>query len=135
MTITAEQRQELIRRAIAARRHAYAPYSQYAVGAALLAESGKIYDGVNVENAVYPAGTCAERTAVFSAVAHGERSFRAMAVVSRDGGTPCGSCRQVLSEFGLDVLVLIADQDGQVVLETTVADLLPHAFGPGNLQR
>lgn len=135
MTITAEQRQELIRRAIAARRHAYAPYSQYAVGAALLAESGKIYDGVNVENAVYPAGTCAERTAVFSAVAHGERSFRAMAVVSRDGGTPCGSCRQVLSEFGLDVLVLIADQDGHVVLETTVADLLPHAFGPGNLQR
>jgi cytidine deaminase len=135
VTITAEQRQELIRRAIAARRHAYAPYSQYAVGAALLAESGKIYDGVNVENAVYPAGTCAERTAVFSAVAHGERSFRAMAVVSRDGGTPCGSCRQVLSEFGLDVLVLIADQDGHVVLETTVADLLPHAFGPGNLQR
>ncbi|OGO12279.1 MAG: cytidine deaminase [Chloroflexi bacterium RBG_13_68_17] len=135
MQITAEERRKLIEHAIDARKRAYAPYSNYAVGAALMTASGKIITGVNVENAAYPTSMCAERTAVFSAVAQGERAFRAIAVVTDNGGTPCGSCRQVLSEFGLDTLVTIARADGQVVLETTVAGLLPEAFGPSKLGR
>lgn len=135
MQITAEMRRKLIEHAINARKRAYAPYSNYAVGAALMTASGKIITGVNVENAAYPTSMCAERTAVFSAVAQGEREFRAIAVVTDNGGTPCGSCRQVLSEFGLDTLVMIARADGQVVLETTVAGLLPEAFGPSKLGR
>ena len=133
--LTDEQRTELIALAQRARRWAYAPYSNYAVGAALLAESGRVYDGVNVENAAYPTGMCAERVAVFKAVSQGERSFVAIAVVTPNGGTPCGSCRQVLSEFGLDTVVLIADAQGQVKMETTVRALLPGAFGPNDLTR
>jgi cytidine deaminase len=131
--ITQAQRSELVARASDARRHAYAPYSNYRVGAALLAESGETYTGVNVENAVYPTGTCAERTAIFKAVSEGERSFTAIAVVTENGGTPCGSCRQMLAEFGLDTLVLIADTSGRVVSETNVRALLPHAFGAADL--
>jgi cytidine deaminase len=131
--ITQAQRRELVTRASEARRHAYAPYSHYHVGAALLAESGEVYTGVNVENAVYPTGTCAERTAIFKAVSEGERSFMAIAVVTENGGTPCGSCRQMLAEFGLETLVLIADASGRVVSETTVRALLPQAFGAADL--
>ena len=131
--ITQAQRSELVARASDARRHAYAPYSNYRVGAALLAESGETYTGVNVENAVYPTGTCAERTAIFKAVSEGERCFTAIAVVTENGGTPCGSCRQMLAEFGLDTLVLIADTSGRVVSETNVRALLPHAFGAADL--
>jgi cytidine deaminase len=78
---------------------------------------------------------CAERSAVFSAVSKGEREFSAIAVVTADGGTPCGSCRQVLSEFGPEMAVFLADGDGRLVAETTVKDLLPRAFGPENLGR
>jgi cytidine deaminase len=131
--ITAEERRKLIEQAIDARKRAYAPYSNYPVGAALMTASGKIIAGVNVENAAYPTSMCAERTAVFSAVAQGEREFRAVAVVTENGGTPCGSCRQALSEFGLDTLVLVARADGEVVLETTVGGLLPEAFGRDEL--
>lgn len=130
-----ETRAQLIEAAIQARRWAYAPYSHYAVGAALLTESGKCYDGVNVENAAYPTTMCAERVAVFKAVSAGERSFAAIAVVTSNGGTPCGSCRQVLAEFGLDTLVLIADAQGKLVQECTVADLLPGAFLPSDLSK
>jgi cytidine deaminase len=133
MTISPRERDELVLRAQQARQHAYAPYSKYAVGAALLTASGEIFQGVNVENAAYPTGMCAERSAVFAAVSKGERSFRAIAVVTQDGGTPCGSCRQVLSEFGTDTAVYIANAKGEVILETTVEGLLPHAFGPSNL--
>jgi cytidine deaminase len=125
----------LIARAREARRRAYAPYSGYPVGAALLTASGTIYEGVNVENAAYPTGICAERSAVFSAVSQGEREFIAIAVVTKDGGTPCGSCRQVLTEFGPDILVLIADAEGKLIAETTARELLPNAFGPENLGR
>ncbi len=128
-----EVRQHLIEAASQARRWAYAPYSHYAVGAALLTESGKVYDGVNVENAAYPTTMCAERVAVFKAVSEGERHFAAIAVVTSNGGTPCGSCRQVLAEFGVDTLVVIADADGRIVQEGTVADLLPGAFLPHDL--
>jgi cytidine deaminase len=133
MAVTDEVRQQLIEAAIAARRWAYAPYSKYAVGAALLTTSGKVYDGVNVENAAYPAGICAERVAVFKAVSEGELRFQAIAVVTLNGGSPCGSCRQVLAEFGVDTIVIIADETGHVVQECTVADLLPGAFLPDHL--
>jgi cytidine deaminase len=129
------KRDELIRAAIEVRPKAYAPYSNYAVGAALLAASGRVYKGVNVENAAYPLTMCAERSAVFNAVSEGEREFQAIAVATNNGGFPCGSCRQVLSEFGLETLVLIADKDGNLVDETTVRDLLPKAFTPQELDK
>jgi len=133
LSLTNEERHFLIDLAIEARRRAYAPYSNYPVGAALRTKSGKVFTGVNVENAAYPTGICAERTAVFKAVSEGEREFEVIAVVTANGGTPCGSCRQVLAEFGLDTLVLIANGRGELVQETTVRDLLPGAFTPDQL--
>ncbi len=128
-----EIRQQLIEAAAAALHWAYAPYSHYAVGAALLTASGKVYEGVNIENAAYPDGICAERVAVFKAVSEGEREFVAIAVVTSNGGSPCGSCRQVLAEFGLETVVYLADEAGRLVSETTVAGLLPASFGPKSL--
>ena len=128
-----EKRQELIQAAVEARHWAYEPYSGYFVGAAVLSESGEIYDGVNVENAAYPTSICAERVAIFKAASQGERNFLAIAVVTENGGSPCGSCRQVMAEFGPDLLVFIADDQGQLLQETTLAALLPGAFGPGDL--
>ena len=95
--LTDKMRETLIDRAAEARHRAYAPYSKYQVGAALLTESGKIFSGANVENAVYPLTICAERAAIFSAVSDGEKKFVAIAVVTRNGGTPCGSCRHVMA--------------------------------------
>ncbi len=135
MQITEAHRIELVKRAVEARRHAYAPYSKYAVGAALLSTTGRIYGGANVENAAYPTGMCAERTALFHAVSEGEREFAAVAVVTENAGTPCGACRQALSEFGLGTLVLLIDAAGTIVSETTLGALLPLAFGPGHLPR
>ena len=123
-----EDYKQLIGLANDARRHAYAPYSNYTVGAALRTKTGRVYSGVNVENAAYPTGICAERVAVFKAVSEGERDFEVIAVVTDNGGSPCGACRQVLSEFGLDTVVLIADGDGKLSKETTVRNLLPEAF-------
>jgi cytidine deaminase len=131
--LTDKQRQQLIGTSLGARRWAYAPYSEYAVGAALLTSSGVIYDGVNIENAAYPTSMCAERVAVFKAVSEGETNFIAIAVATSNGGTPCGACRQVLSEFGLETKVLIVNGDGIIKQETTVAELLPGAFGPQDL--
>lgn len=133
MEVTDEVRQKLVEAATEARRWAYAPYSKYAVGAALLTASGKVYEGVNVENAAYPDSICAERVAVFKAVSEGERSFVAIAVVTANAGTPCGSCRQVLAEFGTHTQVIIADASGRVAWEGPVADLLPGAFLPSDL--
>ncbi len=131
--LTSDEREQLIAAAREARRWAYAPYSKYAVGAALLSKSGRVYEGVNVENAVYPMTICAERVAVFKAVSEGEREFAAIAVVTKNGGSPCGACRQVLAEFGMDTLVLIADETGRLVREATVKELLPGAFGSQDL--
>ena len=128
------QQDELVEAAKKARGSAYAPYSNYHVGSALLTSSGKVYLGANVENAAYPDSICAERVAVFKAVTEGERSFQAIAVVTRDGGTPCGSCRQVLAEFAPDAQVVIANEKGEVTREATVSELLPGAFGPSNLK-
>ena len=133
LPLTEEERHFLIDLAIEARRRAYVPYSHYPVGAALRTKSGKMFTGVNVENAAYPTTMCAERTAVFKAVSEGEREFDVIAVVTSNGGSPCGSCRQVLAEFGLDTIVLIADERGNLVQETTVKDLLPGAFTPEHL--
>jgi len=131
--LTEAEGRALIDLALEARRRAYAPYSNYSVGAALRTKSGKLYTGVNVENAAYGATICAERTAVVKAVSEGEREFEAIAVVTANGGTPCGECRQVLSEFGLDTVVLVANESGKLVGEMTVADLLPGAFTPEKL--
>lgn len=128
MVLTDEMREKLVQVALHARRWAYTPYSHYAVGAALLTASGKIYDGVNIENAAFPDTICAERVAVFKAVSEGERSFQAIAVVTSNAGMPCGSCRQVLAEFGLETVVLIANDQGKITLETTVDGLLPGSF-------
>ena len=126
-------KKELVEAAIHVREWSYSPYSKYAVGAAILTESGKVYDGANVENAVFPLTMCAERTAVFNAVSQGERDFKAIAVVTENAGTPCGSCRQVLAEYGLETLVIIADDKGVIHQEMTVAELLPGAFTPKDL--
>ena len=133
--LTDEDRHFLIDLANEARRRAYAPYSNYPVGAALRTKSGKMFTGVNVENAAYPTGMCAERTAVFKAVSEGEREFEVIAVVTDNGGSPCGSCRQVLAEFGQDTVVLIANGEGNLLQETTVRDLLPGAFTPEHLMK
>ncbi|MFQ5923160.1 MAG: cytidine deaminase [Anaerolineales bacterium] len=127
--------QDLIERAREARLRAYAPYSEYPVGAALLARSGQVFEGANVENAAYSTTMCAERIAAFTAVTQGERAIDAIAVVTENGGAPCGSCRQVLSEFGGDLLVIVADVDGKIHLEAKLKDLIPHAFGPQDLLR
>jgi cytidine deaminase len=129
-----EEQRLLIELASEARRRAYAPYSNYQVGAALRTKSGRVFTGCNVENAAYPTGMCAERVAVFKAVSEGEREFEVLAVVTSNGGSPCGGCRQVLAEFGIDTLVLIADVHGHLVQETTVAGLLPGAFTLRDLQ-
>ena len=133
MMLPVEKRSELIAAALETRRYAYTPYSNYAVGAALLAESGQVYLGANIENAVYSETICAERSAVFGAASKGERKFTAIVVATENGGSPCGSCRQVMSEFGLDTLVLMVDGDGEIVHESTVGELLPISFGPGDL--
>jgi cytidine deaminase len=98
-----------------------------------LTASGKIYDGVNIENSAYPTTICAERVAIFKAVSEGERQFEAIAVATENGGSPCGSCRQVMAEFGLDMQVIVVDTSGKVYLDGTVADLLPGAFTPKDL--
>ena len=126
---------ELIAMAKQAREEAYAAYSGFPVGAALLGRSGKVYTGCNVENAAYPLTICAERTAVVKAVSEGEREFEAIAVATATGATPCGSCRQVLREFagpGGELRVIVADLDGNSST-FTIDELLPHGFTPSQL--
>lgn len=122
----------LIEVAANARKYAHTPYSRYRVGAALLAGSGNVYSGVNVENASYGLAICSERTAYVKAVSEGEREFIAIAVVTDNGGSPCGACRQFMSEFGLDTVVIQSDAQGRYTL-TTVGALLPDAFTPDTL--
>jgi cytidine deaminase len=133
MALTKHEKQSLIDLANAARARAYVPYSNYSVGASLRTKTGKIYTGVNVENAAYPQTMCAERVAIFKAVSEGEKEFEVISVVTDNGGSPCGGCRQVMAEFGLDTVVLMADGNGKLVKETTVKELLPEAFTPDKL--
>ncbi len=125
---------ELIASATAARERAYAPYSNFKVGAALLGRSGRVYTGCNVENAAYGPGICAERTAIFKAVSEGEREFEVIAVVTENGVSPCGTCRQVMMEFAPDMTVVISDTQGNT-RTTTVRALLPDGFTPNQLPR
>lgn len=120
---------KLAEEAVAARENSYSPYSNYRVGAALLTASGKIYRGCNIENSAYPVTVCAERTAIFSAVADGEREFKAIAVCgSSEHCTPCGSCLQVMSEFcGADFPVISVDSPDKVYVHK-LGELLPFMF-------
>jgi len=117
----------LIEAAQSARAHAYAPYSTYHVGAAVLGGSGRIYSGCNVENTSYGLTVCAERVAILKAISEGEREIVALLVASENGATPCGACRQVLFEFGPTARVLLSGADG-TQKELTLDDLLPDAF-------
>lgn len=126
-------RDRLLQAAVEARLRAYAPYSEFRVGAAILTTTGRIYTGCNVENASYGLTICAERAAVFKAVSEGEREFTVLAISLEKGGSPCGACRQVLHEFAPGLPILIADPDGCLLSETTLDHLLPDAFGPKNL--
>ena len=124
----------LVDAAIKARLNAYAPYSNYCVGAALLMADGRIVTGCNVENASYGLSMCAERSAVFAAAGAGIRTVHACVVVTADGGTPCGACRQVLSEFHDDahpMQIIAVTPDGTTVMNTLLRDLLPNGFGFG----
>lgn len=126
--------ERLIAIARAARRRAYAPYSRYAVGAAVLAKSGKVYAGCNVENAAYPSGLCAERVAIFKAVSEGERELVALVVVTTNLGSPCGACRQVFSEFAdEDAIVVLASARGQRRKTYRMREILPDRFSARNL--
>jgi cytidine deaminase len=135
MTLTKQEKQSLVDLARAARQRAYVPYSNYAVGSSLRTKTGRIFTGVNVENAAYPQTMCAERIAIFKAVSEGEREFEVITVVTDNGGSPCGGCRQVMAEFGLDTVVLLADGNGHILKETTVRELLPEAFTPEKLAK
>ncbi len=114
-------------------RSAYAPYSRFAVGAAVLTRSGQVVTGCNIENASFGLTVCAERVAIWKAVSEGETDFLALAVVTSIDGSPCGACRQVMAEFALDMAVIIADLQ-QVHRIATVAELLPGAFTPDDLR-
>ncbi len=125
---------ELINAASKARELAYAPYSHYAVGAAVMGKNGQIWTGANVENVSYPVGICAERAAITKMVNEGETELTALAVVTQDGGTPCGMCLQFMSEFAAqpsEVQVFVLDGMGQVV-PYTLEQLLPHGFKGNN---
>lgn len=132
---------ELVMRALEARKHAYVPYSHWAVGAALLTKDGTVYEGCNIENAAYTPTNCAERTAFFKAVSEGERDFAAIAVVGAYENeepekicAPCGVCRQVMMEFcePETFRVILGTKDG-VQVSQTLAEMLPYGFGPDNL--
>ena len=118
----------LVEAARAARLNAYAPYSEYLVGAAIEDDEGRVFTGVNVENISYGATICAERSAVTSMVTAGGRKARRLALVTADGGTPCGICLQVLSEFGSEGLTIVIADEGRTLRENKLSELLPHAF-------
>lgn len=131
---------ELVRRALAARRFAYTPYSHFKVGAALLAKNGQVFTGCNIESASFSPTNCAERTALFKAVSEGVQEFAALAVVGwkegetcTDFATPCGVCRQMLYEFCSPDMPVILAKNEEEMLVMTLGELLPRGFGPANL--
>ncbi|XP_008588855.1 PREDICTED: cytidine deaminase [Galeopterus variegatus] len=131
-----KQVQQLLLSSQEAKKSAYCPYSHFPVGAALLTWEGRVFSGCNVENAAYPLGICAERTAIQKAISEGYKDFRAIAIASdleNDFISPCGACRQVMREFGTNWAVYMTKPDGTYVV-STVQELLPASFGPENLQ-
>ena len=127
--------ENLIEKAQEVRLNSYSPYSNYKVGAALSTQTGKIYCGTNVENAAYGSTICAERAAICTAISDGAKNIEAIAVVTKDGGSPCGACRQMLNEFNPDMIVILADEKGNVTKKCPLHKLLPMAFGPNNLSK
>lgn len=130
-----EKLEELIEIAKKVRENAYAPYSHFKVGAVLITKSGKVFTGVNVENASYGLTNCAERTAIFKAVSEGEKEFEKIVIIADTDEpiSPCGACRQVMAEFG-NFKVILANTQGQW-LETTVEELLPYSFEKEDLEK
>lgn len=130
------QTEELLRVAKEARDRSYSPYSHYSVGAALLAQDGRIYQGCNIENASFTPTICAERTAFFKAIYDGVRNFSAIAVIGSGvlPAYPCGVCRQVMAEFcDGDFVIVTSNADGSEIVTETLEDMLPHRFGPKDL--
>ena len=119
--------EKLIKEAHLAQKNSYAPYSKYRVGAAILTEDDTIISGCNVESSSYGLTCCAERVAIYSAIAQGHNKFRALAIFTENGGTPCGACRQVIWDICGDIPIYIANKNDNVE-ETTSKDLLPDAF-------
>src|SRR3954469_20751014 len=137
MTLSGEQAKKLLEAAAAVRAHAHAPYSKFPVGAAVLDDRGQIHVGCNVENASYPQGTCAETSAIAAMVANGGKRIRAILVIAEGEGlcTPCGACRQRISEHAEDATPVLVAQGDRVRATFTLEQLLPHSFGPENLGR
>jgi cytidine deaminase len=135
-TLTSEYRKILIDTARHYLKNSYSPYSNYPVGAAVLADDGLVYGGTNIENSAHPSGLCAERVAINKAISEGNRKILAVAVVTRNAGAPCGACRQVMREFSsLDMPVILTTMDDDLEEEFTLGDLLPRSFGPDDLDR
>tara|TARA_Y100001968_G_scaffold330538_1_gene382704 strand:+ start:904 stop:1275 length:372 start_codon:yes stop_codon:yes gene_type:complete len=120
--------QNLIEHAIKAYKNAICPYSNYSVGASILTTDNKIISGFNIESKAYPTTLCAERVAIFSALSQGYHKFSSLAVVTIDGGTPCGGCRQIIHEFAGDITIIISDVKKDY-FKIMAKDLLPHPFG------
>ncbi|HPR34373.1 MAG TPA: cytidine deaminase [Anaerolineaceae bacterium] len=135
-TLTSEYRKILIDTARQYLKNSYSPYSNYPVGAAVLAEDGLVYGGTNIENSAHPSGLCAERVAINKAISEGNRRILAVAVVTRNAGAPCGACRQVMREFAsLDMPVILTKDEDGFEEEFTLGELLPRSFGPDDLDR
>tara|TARA_B100000949_G_scaffold54613_1_gene48073 strand:- start:298 stop:669 length:372 start_codon:yes stop_codon:yes gene_type:complete len=120
--------ERLIKHALTAQNRAAAPYSQYQVGSAILTEDNTVILGCNVESKAYPTTLCAERVAIFSAIAQGYRKFSAMALVTEDGAFPCGSCRQIIHEYAGNIPIYISNGSNEYITQT-ISDLLPNPFG------
>ena len=120
--------EKLIKQALSARKRAVAPYSQYQVGSAILTENNTVILGCNIESKAYPTTLCAERVAIFSAIAQGYRKFSAMALVTEDGAFPCGSCRQIIHEYAGNITIYISNGSNEYITQT-ISDLLPNPFG------
>jgi cytidine deaminase len=136
MTLSGAQTRELLEAAARVRERAHAPYSKFPVGAAVLDDQGRIHVGCNVENASYPQGTCAETSAIAAMVAGGGKRIRAILVIGEGEGlcTPCGACRQRISEHADDETPVLVAQGDRVRATFTLEQLLPHSFGPENLK-
>ena len=120
--------EKLIKHALTARKRAAAPYSQYQVGSAILTNDNTVILGCNVESKAYPTTLCAERVAIFSAIAQGHRKFSALALVTEDGAFPCGSCRQIIHEYAGNIPIYISNGSDKYITKT-ISDLLPNPFG------
>ena len=120
--------EKLIKHALTARKRAAAPYSQYQVGSAILTNDNTVILGCNVESKAYPTTLCAERVAIFSAIAQGHRKFSALALVTEDGAFPCGACRQIIHEYAGNIPIYISNGSDKYITKT-ISDLLPNPFG------